>query len=74
MSDISKIEWQTSEPPANVVLYVLCDDYSFDYVTTATRIDYKKQNPKQKRVGWRWVDSNGERLGRKDTPSAWAHI
>ena len=72
--DKSKIDWQTSEPPANIELYVLCDDYTGDFIMKAMRKYYKKQNLKQRRARWRWVNSNGDRLGRKYTPSAWAYI
>ena len=68
-------EWNRTEPPPNVLLTVLCDDYMGDYTMQASRVDYKKprkgQCKKGFKKGWRWVKPNGEKLTRKETPSGW---
>lgn len=72
------IDWQTGGPPSDILLMVKVDDYMGEYTMKATRKDYMPPTPGQCkkgfRKGWRWVDGNGDRLDRKETPIAWAYI
>ncbi len=89
MSKISKLSelinsicWQTGEPPSDVCLYILCSDYSGEYISKATRKNYKTpkkgQSPKgfknNGKGGWRWVNSDDQALSRKQKPEKWAYI
>ena len=75
---MSDKEWNTCEPPNEVMVYVKCDDCRGDYTMRAMRKDYKKPKKSRSlkgfRKGWRWVNSKGEALSRKEIPTAWARI
>ena len=66
--------YKKNPPPNNIVVEILCDDYAGEYITKARRLDYKKPAGKTSTVGWRWVNDEGERLDRKETPNAWRLI
>lgn len=75
-------KWETNikhnPPPNKEMVQLLCDDYTGEYLATATRQDYKKpskgHSKKGYKQGWRWIGPNGQTLTRKETPSAWRYL
>lgn len=75
-------KWTTNikhnPPPNEVMVRILCDDWSGEYVIKAMRKDYKKpvkgKSKKGFKQGWRWIGPDGQTLTRKEQPSAWAYL
>ena len=61
-------------PEFDKMVCVLCDDFMGEYEYKAKRVQYKKPPKKGKPLGWRWIGSDGENLGRKGAPSAWTYL
>ena len=58
-----------TNPPNDVLVDVLCDDYMGEYTMKAKRLDYKPGH--QGKKIWRWVSENGVPLDRKESPNKW---
>ncbi len=67
------MDWQTGEPPSDVMLNIRCDDYMGEYTSKAMRLNYTVRKPMYRKL-WRWVDKDGYKLPRKEQPDAWAFI
>jgi hypothetical protein len=68
-------QWNTSKPPPNEPVRVLCSDFMGDYTMEAVWVPYSLKGPKRQHGKGRWMKRSKigtfDTLGRKETPEGW---